>query len=123
MPRRKFSEILKKGTLQNPCRIILVVEFIFNKNAGMDSRPAFLLKKSFYKGWIFSACSVRSNVNSDFGKSAGCAMQGCTLLKRCDTINFLKNVLLGKLIFGTFSENNVEFAHCRLRTLQKQTPC
>ena len=30
MPRRKFSEILKRGTFQNPCQIIPVAEFIFN---------------------------------------------------------------------------------------------
>ena len=88
----------------------------------MNSRLAFLLKKSFHQGWIFSASSVRSNVNYGFGKSAGCALQGHTLLKRCYTLNFLKNVLLRKLVFGIISENNVQSVHCRLATLLKKTP-
>ena len=85
----------------------------------MDSRPAFLLKKNFHQGLIFSASSVESNFNSGYGKGAGCAFKGRTLLKRCYTINFLKNILLIKLVFGTFSENNMQFAHCRLATLLK----
>ena len=35
---------IKKGIFQNPCQVIPVVEFVFNKVAGMDSRPAFVLK-------------------------------------------------------------------------------
>ena len=80
----------------------------------MNSRLAFLLKDGFPKELIFSVCSVRSNVSSGFGNSAGCALLGRTLLKRCYTINFLKNVLLRKLVFGTTSENNVQSVHCRL---------
>ena len=38
IPGRKFSEILKRGTLQNPCQKVSVVESVFNKIAGMDSR-------------------------------------------------------------------------------------
>ena len=50
IPLRKFYKILKRGTLQNPCQIIPVVESVFNKIAGMDSTPAFLLKRSFHEG-------------------------------------------------------------------------
>ena len=50
IPGRKFSEILKRGTLQNPCQKVSVVESVFNKIAGMDSRDAFLLKRSFHQG-------------------------------------------------------------------------
>ena len=85
----------------------------------MNSRLAFFLKKSFHQRLIFSASSVKSNVNSGFGKSAGCALQGCTLFKQCYTINFLKNVLLRKLDFGTIPENNVESVHCGSATLLK----
>ena len=70
----------------------------------MNSRFAFLLKKSFHVGWILSAPSVRSDVNYGFGESAGCVLQGHTLLKWCYTINVLKNDLLRKLLFGTISE-------------------
>ena len=49
IPRRKFSEVLKRGTLQNPCQIIPVVERVFNKIVEMDSRPAFLLKRCFHQ--------------------------------------------------------------------------
>ena len=75
---------------------------------------------------IFSVFSVRSNVNSGFGKIAEYARQGSTLSKRFYTINILKNVLLKQLIFGTFSEKNlwwslfiedVQSVHCRLTTL------
>ena len=83
----------------------------------MNSRLAFLLKKGF-----FSVSSVRSNINSVFGKSAGCALQGRTLLKQCYTRNVLKNVLLRKLVFGTISKNNVQSAHCKLATLLKKIP-
>ena len=48
--RRKFSEVLKRGTLQRPCQKIPVVESVFNKIASMDSRPAFMLKRSFHQG-------------------------------------------------------------------------
>ena len=83
----------------------------------MNSRLAFLQKKTFHQGWIFSASSVRSNVNYGFGKSAGCAQQSHTLLKRCYTINILKSVLSRKLVFGTISENNVQSVHCRLENV------
>ena len=49
IPCRKFSEILKRGALQNPCQIIPVVESVLKKIAGMNSRPAFSLKKVFTK--------------------------------------------------------------------------
>ena len=48
--RRKFSEILKRGILHNPCQKIPVVEFVFNNIAGIDSKPAFLLKRNFHQG-------------------------------------------------------------------------
>ena len=76
--RRKFSEILKRGTLQNPCQKIPVVQSAFNKITGMDSRPAFFSEKKipprmFSCGYIriFNDPLVRSNVNSGFGKTAG----------------------------------------------------
>ena len=55
----------------------------------------------------FIAFSVRSNVDSGFSKIAGCAPERRTLSKPCCVINFLKNVLLRQLFFGTFSENNL----------------
>ena len=81
IPCRKISEILSLvGTLQVPCQIVPVVESVFNKIAGMNSRPAFSLKKSFHKGKLW---------------------------KRCYTINVMKNVLLRQLVFQTFSEKNL----------------
>ena len=57
--------------------MIPLIESVFKKIAGMNSRPTFLLKRSFQQG---------------------------KPLKRCHTINLLKNVILRKLVFGTFSE-------------------
>ena len=108
--------------MQNSCQTIPVVEFVFNKIAMLNSRLTFLLEKSFHQGWIFSASSVRSNVNSGFGKSAGRALQGRTLFKQCYNINFLKKFLSRKLVFGTISVNNVQSVHCRLSTLLKKSP-
>ena len=88
----------------------------------MNSRVAFLLKKGFHQGRTFSVSSVRSNVNSAFGKSVGCALQGRALLKQCYTRNILKNAILRKLVFGTIYENNVQSAHCKLATLLKKIP-
>ena len=135
IPRRKFSEILKRGVFQNPCQIIPLVEFVFNKIAETDSRTCIFAEKKFPPrifscGYIriFSAFSVRSNVNFGFGKIAECALEGRTLLKRCYTIDFLKNVLLKQLVFGTFSTKNlwrsllivdVHYEHYRLATLLK----
>ena len=48
--RRKFSKVLKRGMLQNPYWRITVVEFVFHKTAGIDSRLSTLLKRSFYYG-------------------------------------------------------------------------
>ena len=45
--RRKYSEILKRAILQNPCWKISVIEFIFDKTAGLDS--ATLLKKNLHQ--------------------------------------------------------------------------
>ena len=98
----------------NPCG-----GFAFNKIAGMDSRPAFLLKKVPIKDEFSALLQSGQNVNSDFGKSASCALQGRTLLKQCYTISILKNVFLRRLVFGTFSEKNVQSVHCRLATLLK----
>ena len=69
----------------------------------MNSRFAFLLKKSFQVGWILSAPSVRSDVNYGFGESAGCVLQGHTSKmmlhhKRSEKWS------LRKLVFGTISE-------------------
>ena len=50
IPLKKFSEILKRDALQNPCQILLVVKSVFNKITGMDSRLAFLLERSFLEG-------------------------------------------------------------------------
>ena len=95
---RRFSKILKRGTLQNSYQIIPLMESVFNKIAMMNSRPAFCWKE-------------------------------VSILKRCYTRNFLKNVLL---VFRPFSENNLwwslfkidlQSVHCRLETLLKQTPC
>ena len=103
---KKVFQNIKEGTLQNPCQIIPVVEFVFNKIAGNELQTCIFAEKKFPPRMNFQRFfSVRSN--SSFGKSAGCALQGRTLLKRCYTINFLKNVLLRKLVFGTISENNV----------------
>ena len=49
-PRRKFTEILKIGTWENPCQKTPVMESVFNKITGMDSRPAFFLKRNFHPG-------------------------------------------------------------------------
>ena len=63
------------------------------------------LPRTFSCGYIriLSAFSVRSNVNSGYGKIASCKQQGRALLKRCYTINILKNVLLRQLV----SEKNL----------------
>ena len=96
IPRRKFFEISKRSTLHNPCQKIPVVKSVFNKIARMDSRPAFCWKevstKNFFL-WINQNFSVRSNVNS-LSKIAGCALGGCTLLKRCYTMNYFKMFFL-----------------------------
>ena len=55
-----------------------------------------------HQGCIFSASSVRCNVNYGFGKSAGCALQGHTLLKQCYTINFLKMLFQENLFLEQF---------------------
>ena len=86
---------------------------VYRSKSGMDSRPTFLLKRSFQQGFfcgyikILRAFLVRSNVNSDLCKIAGCPLQSRTLLKHCYTINFLKNILLRQLVLGTFSEKNL----------------
>ena len=49
-PRRKFTKILKIGTWENPCPKTPVMESVFNKITGMDSRPAFFLKRNFHPG-------------------------------------------------------------------------
>ena len=59
-PRRKFSEILEKRTLQNPCQIIPAMESAFNKMAGMNSRTAFLLKRSFHKRKLLKRCFLKN---------------------------------------------------------------
>ena len=46
--RRKFSEILKRRILQNPCQKISVLESVCNKITGIDFRP--LLKRNFHQG-------------------------------------------------------------------------
>ena len=66
----------------------------------------------------FSVSLVRFSVNSGFGKTAGCALQGRTLLKRCNTINVLKGVLSRQLVFETFFEKNLwKSLMCRLYTV------
>ena len=45
MARRKFSDDLKRGTVQNPYGKILELESLFNEIAGINSRPANLVKK------------------------------------------------------------------------------
>ena len=60
---------------------------------GTDSNPAFWRKEVSTKIvflWINQDFSVRFNVNFDFGKIAGCAPEGRTLLKRCYTMDFSK---------------------------------
>ena len=84
----------------------------------MNSRFAFLLKKSFQVGWILSAPSVRSDVNYGFGESAGCVLQGHTSKmmlhhKRSEKWSFKKTSIWNNL------RNNVQSAHCRFATLLK----
>ena len=112
IPSRKFSEILKRGILHNPCQKILAVESFLIKPRGRTldlhfSENKFPPRMFYYMCIrIFSAFSVRSNLNSGFAKIVGWALQGCTLLKRSYTINLLKNVILRQLVFGTFFEKN-----------------
>ena len=106
--RRKFSKRSKRGTLQNPCQIIHVVKSIL-KSQEWSLDLHFCLKKVSTKDVFFRI--FRSNVNTGFGKIAGC-------------------VLLGRkqLVFGTFFEKNLWWSllivdvwcvHCRLATLLK----
>ena len=78
----------------------------------MNSRLAFLLKTVSTKD-RFSAV-LQSGLTSTLVlvkvRDVHCRAA------RCYTINFLKNVLLGKLVFKTISENNLQSVYCRLAT-------
>ena len=50
IPRRRFSKVLKRGMLPNPYWRITVVESVFHKTAGIDSRLSILRKRSFHHG-------------------------------------------------------------------------
>ena len=53
-------------------------------------------------------------MNSGYGKIASCTQQGRALLKRCCTINILKNVLFEKNLSLSQFIVGVQSGHCRL---------
>ena len=114
IPCRKYSKIQQEVNCRTHARKPLWWSPFFNKIARMNSRPAFTKDIR-----ILSAFSVRSNVNSGYGKIASCTQQDSASSKLCYTINILKNVLLRQLV----SEKNlswslfivgVQSGHCRL---------
>ena len=88
--RRKFSNSLKRVTVKNPYGITSVLESLFNKIAGINSRLATLVKKkpppkTFICDYIrtFSASTGRSYMSSVFfNKTEGCVLQGCNFIKK-----------------------------------------
>ena len=82
-----------------------LVESFFRKIAGIDSRPATLLKRSFHHRCFpeihrnFTASSERSNVCSILNKIVGCDLQG---------LNFVKMLVhLRQLVLGTYSQEKI----------------
>ena len=109
--RRKFPKRSKRGTLQNPCQIIHVVKSILRSQEWTLDLHFCWKKVSTKDAFLLMHQNFRSNVNTGFGKIAGC-------------------VLLGRkqLVFGRFFEKNlwwslfivdVSCVHCRLATLLK----
>ena len=120
---QKISEPLIRHNLQNPCQNIPVMESVFNEIIGMDSRPAFLLKRSSHQGHFlvdileFSVLLQSGLMWIPFLVNY---LQRCTLLKHCCTIR--------QVVFGTFSENNLWWSQfivdmqsiqCRIAALLK----
>ena len=98
--RKKFSEILKRVILQNPCQKSLCwIPFLINSQ-GWTLDLHFCWKEVSAKDKtscgcirIFSASSVRSNVTSGFSKIAGCTLQGCkTLLQHKPKATSFRNI-------------------------------
>ena len=127
---RKFSDNLKRVTVQNPCRKNSVVQSLFNETAGINSRPATLVKKkNRHQGGLpvnIFQCFYRKVLHElyFFDKIERCILQSCF-------INFI-NTLVHHRLF-TFSSKKKTFSffilfiaklqsnHCGLATLLKET--
>ena len=121
LPRKVFCEVLRRTILQNSCWKTSVMESVFSKIAGIDSRQQFNWKEAFTKQIFFQVPQnlhlwERSNMSSAFCKIVGCPLQGSNFIKILVQHRiFFQNFLLKTIgIFQIYSGKNLWWTQSRV---------